>query len=290
MTELSPGLYASDIRKPSSDSHFDVRDRNKPSESTLGCSGSASSLNRYVSRELILVEAKWHCRATVQYELIIRQQPIAARACGFGERDRRAIDPPPILELIVRDPHDPKTKLPEDHECLDGSVIYCELWSAEADLAEAHIPEVGARRQQRRLVGGLVASPFIGVDEFNIKGCFFPFPDLSCRTTGSYRLKFTLVIVNSRNLKLGDRLPFRAHVISDIFEVYTAKSFPGMIESTVLTKSLKRQGCLITVKKGHQRFERKRTAFSGEENNDEEGDGEDDEVDMGQGKRQRTTP
>lgn len=26
--------------------------------------------------------------------------------CGFGEKDRRPIDPPPIVQLIVKDAHD----------------------------------------------------------------------------------------------------------------------------------------------------------------------------------------
>lgn len=30
------------------------------------------------------------------------QQPLHARMCGFGEKDRRPIDPPPIVQLIVR--------------------------------------------------------------------------------------------------------------------------------------------------------------------------------------------
>ncbi|RAO70622.1 uncharacterized protein BHQ10_006634 [Talaromyces amestolkiae] len=35
--------------------------------------------------------------------LHIRQQPIATRACSAGEKDRRTIDPPPILQLLMTD-------------------------------------------------------------------------------------------------------------------------------------------------------------------------------------------
>lgn len=35
--------------------------------------------------------------------LHIRQQPIATRACSAGEKDRRTIDPPPILQLLITD-------------------------------------------------------------------------------------------------------------------------------------------------------------------------------------------
>lgn len=36
------------------------------------------------------------------YELVVCQQPLHARMCGFGEKDRRPIDPPPIVQLIVK--------------------------------------------------------------------------------------------------------------------------------------------------------------------------------------------
>ena len=29
------------------------------------------------------------------------QQPIRSRLCGFGEKDRRSIDPPPVLKVIT---------------------------------------------------------------------------------------------------------------------------------------------------------------------------------------------
>ena len=37
------------------------------------------------------------------FELFVRQQPVRARMIGFGEKDRRPIDPPPILQLVIRD-------------------------------------------------------------------------------------------------------------------------------------------------------------------------------------------
>jgi hypothetical protein len=40
------------------------------------------------------------------YKLSVCQQPLHARMCGFGEKDRRPIDPPPIVQLFV-DKQDP---------------------------------------------------------------------------------------------------------------------------------------------------------------------------------------
>ncbi|KAJ5171800.1 hypothetical protein N7492_004393 [Penicillium capsulatum] len=38
-----------------------------------------------------------------RYHLHVRQQPLAARACGAGDRDRRPVDPPPIVQMLLTD-------------------------------------------------------------------------------------------------------------------------------------------------------------------------------------------
>jgi hypothetical protein len=77
--------------------------------------------------------------------------------------------------------------------------------------------------------------------------------------------------------------------LSDVFEVYPAKTFPGMVPSTELTKRLKEQGCLISVKKGHPRIEmtaegRPSQETEGEDNEEDDADGEDNRGE----KRQKT--
>lgn len=188
------------------------------------------------------------------YTLSMRQQPIAARACGFGERDRRVIDPPPILELKIGDPgattEEMKARLRYPYY-----VVHCSLWNADHDIDNSAMDDVGDRRnQQRRLMGTLVASPFVGKDENNVEGCFFCFPDLSCRTTGRYRLKFVLMVLDPSTMGTGNKAPFASTVISDVVTVYAAKDFPGMQSSTPLTRRLKEQGCLISVKKGIEKI------------------------------------
>ncbi|KAJ5661746.1 uncharacterized protein N7477_009362 [Penicillium maclennaniae] len=44
-----------------------------------------------------------------RYHLHIRQQPLAARACGAGDRDRRPVDPPPIVQILLSD-FDPESQ------------------------------------------------------------------------------------------------------------------------------------------------------------------------------------
>ena len=117
-----------------------------------------------------------------------------------------------------------------------------------------------SERQSRRLMGTLVANPFIGIDpetptsapENSRTGCFFIFHDLSCRQNGLYRLHFTLVSVNVNTLEIGDPMPTIATVDSDVFEVFSAKDFPGMRASSVLTRGLKLQGANVQVKKGSE--------------------------------------
>ncbi|OAF54343.2 hypothetical protein VC83_09458 [Pseudogymnoascus destructans] len=206
------------------------------------------------------------------YTLHMRQQPLAARACGFGERDRRVVDPPPILELrITPPPPPPLSSAPVPGAMSDFDemarrlrypyyVIHCSLWDASRDIDSGAMEGDGSvgggerRNQQRRLMGTLVASPFVGKDERGVEGCFFCFPDLSCRTTGQYRLKFVLMVLDPNTMKMGTKVPYSASVTSGVVTVFAAKDFPGMQASTALTRRLKEQGCLISVKKGIEKI------------------------------------
>ena len=217
----------------------------------------------------------------------MRQQPVAARACGFGERDRRVVDPPPILELKITpsaaassssEPPAPGAMSASDEMArrlrYPYYVVHCSLWDASRDADSGAMESDGTnggaerRNQQRRLMGTLVASPFVGKDERGVEGCFFCFPDLSCRTTGRYRLRFVLMVLDPNTMRLGTKVPFSASVTSGVVTVYAAKDFPGMQASTPLTRRLKEQGCLISVKKGIEKIGER-----GGESDDEEGAG-----------------
>lgn len=183
----------------------------------------------------------------LRYDLSIRQQPARARSCGFGDRDRRVIDPPPILQLRIggaglsREEVSKKLRLP-------SYVVHCSIWSESGEEEMSGMPDDYTR--QKRLMGSLVASPFVGADECGDEGCFFCFPDISCRTPGRYRLKFVLVVLDWP-LRPNARSMVRAELLSDVFQTFSAKDFPGMLESTPLAKALKYQGCNIPTKKGN---------------------------------------
>lgn len=120
-------------------------------------------------------------------------------------------------------------------------------------------------------MGTLVSSPFVGKDEHDVEGCFFPFPDLSVRTPGTYSLRFSLMIIDPQRMRMGHSVPVSWVAYSDPFQVYNAKDFGGMRASTELTKKLKHQGCLISVKKGN--------AKSSLRDDDDDDDDDDDEGD-----------
>lgn len=203
----------------------------------------------------------------LKFELRVRQQPIAARACGFGERDRRVIDPPPIIQLTVRDQDSGIVDLDELRYSLN--VVHCTLWNADGTGEETALVQPD-RRTTRRLMGQLVASPSVAKDEHDVEGCFFCFPDLSCRTHGRYRLRFVLMRIDPKNLHVGGFSPIVTDVLSDVFQVYTAKDFPGMRPSSALTRALKLQGCNIQVKKGNEKaLARKRISPSSEDDHAE---------------------
>ena len=100
---------------------------------------------------------------------------------------------------------------------------------------------------------------------------YFIFPDLSVRHEGLYRLSFSL-FEELKEAKDGDNEPlgspkakdkllsshpmaprshvhFRLEVKSQPFAVYSAKKFPGLSESTLLSRTVAEQGCRVRIRR-----------------------------------------
>lgn len=185
----------------------------------------------------------------LKFDLCLRQQPANARSCGLGDRDRRVVDPPPILQLRIDAPWLSRQEISRKLRT-PSYVVHCSIWSPDGEEDMSGMPDDYTR--QKRLMGNLVASPFVGFDERGEEGCFFCFPDISCRTPGRYRLKFVLVVLEWP-LRPNAKSMIRAELLSDVFQTYSAKEFPGMLESSALAKALKHQGCNIPTKKGNDK-------------------------------------
>ncbi|KAK0118656.1 hypothetical protein ONS96_011743 [Cadophora gregata f. sp. sojae] len=281
-SEFPQRLYPAQVSRSPSQASFEPEETLSRRQSTFSEASSRSmpqvqTARMPISNLLSAEPSPSMDRPAPKYTLRMRQQPVAARACGFGERDRRVIDPPPILQMNVTAPH---LSAAEVNTLIRSpfSVIHCILWDSDNNCDATAMPGTTDKRQQRRLMGTLVSSPFFGKDEHNVDGCFFTFPDLSVRTPGKYSLKFSLVSLDPARMRPGQSEPVRAFIISSDFQVLNAKDFRGMRASTALTKTLKHQGCLISVKKGNSKNNR----------DDEEEDDEDDDDDGDNSKRKRS--
>lgn len=227
-------------------------------------------------------EDKAQAVESIKFHLAMRQQPKAARACGSGERDRRNIDPPPIVQLHIEAPGLSKDDI-DRYLRHEGYVMNCWIYDETATHDASHMPS--EYRYQRRLTGSLVGTPFYGKDESGQEGCFFPFSDLSVRTLGQYRLKFNLIMIDRTRLGQHMHFPVLTETFSDIFDVYTAKEFPGINESSKLVRTLREQGCIISIKKGNDK--KKRIKDLEEPSDDEDHVNDDDDDGSMQSKRKR---
>jgi hypothetical protein len=93
------------------------------------------------------------------------------------------------------------------------------------------------------LLGTVVSSLHKLKDTSNQDGAFFIFGDLSVRHEGKFRLLFTLY--KMENLEC-------IHItstLSTVFTVFAAKNFPGLAESTFLTRSFSDQGVRLRLRK-----------------------------------------
>ncbi|CAG8451942.1 15877_t:CDS:2 [Acaulospora morrowiae] len=199
------------------------------------------------SLNMIIGDLPFSTESALLYSLIVCQQPLRARMCGFGEKDRRPIDPPPIVQLVVND----------DKGNLDTSaglsmlqnpffVLHVTLWSE--DCKEERNVISNPPKTTRVLMGSLVSSPAILKNTTGDAGCYFCFPDLSIRTEGKYTLKFSLMKLGSEDRLISTRTEIIATTFSDPFTVYSAKKFPGMTESTELSKAFAKQGLKIPIR------------------------------------------
>ncbi|KAI8975773.1 velvet factor, partial [Mycotypha africana] len=157
-----------------------------------------------------------------KYSLSVVQNPIRARCCGFGEKDRRPIDPPPILQLTAKNSFGEAIDLkPEDSVLF---LVQCELYNE--DMTENRT---------------LVYTPWSTNQQQHNDN------DLSVRTEGIFTLKFVFI-----DLAFGEPLrkttQIQQTVFSSTFQVYPAKKFPGLTESTSLSRCFSKQGIKIPIR------------------------------------------
>ncbi|EFX01338.1 developmental regulator [Grosmannia clavigera kw1407] len=181
------------------------------------------------------------------YMLEIRQQPQHARVALGKDKDRKPIDPPPILQLRVSHKKDPMQHFLQSPYYF----MSCSLLKGDETSSKDPLPSY--------LIGTVVSSLHRLKDTDNQDGGFFVFGDLSCKVEGKFRLLFTLYQMQKTEC---------FHItstVSDVFQVYPTKSFPGLAESTFLTRSFSDQGVRLRLRKDSRSITtRKRNAKAAE--------------------------
>jgi hypothetical protein len=194
----------------------------------------------------------------LRYKLSVIQQPERARACGSGAKssaDRRPVDPPPVVELrIFAD----ETDITFSYNA--NFFLYATL---EVARPMAH-GRVQPSAPQIPVLTGMPVSGMAYLDRPTEAG-YFIFPDLSVRHEGLYKLSFNLY-EETKEDKDADVEPtkddkpsatgasdsafmWRMEVKSLAFTVFSAKKFPGLAESTGLSRTIAEQGCRVRIRR-----------------------------------------
>ncbi|SPO04808.1 uncharacterized protein DNG_07493 [Cephalotrichum gorgonifer] len=166
---------------------------------------------------------------TPQFTLTIRQEPDRAKVVLGKDKDRKPVDPPPILQLEV--------------PAHNNHILQSPYHFVMSFLIDEKEDTPVSCQNGNPLFGTQVSSLHKLKDTNNQDGGFFVFGDLSVKVEGRFRLKFTLYEVSNGEVsQLGD-------ITSRVFEVYSPKVFPGMEESTFLTRSFSDQGVRLRLRK-----------------------------------------
>jgi hypothetical protein len=215
---------------------------------------------------------------TIRYNLQVIQQPERARACGSGAKssaDRRPVDPPPIVELRVFE---------NDQEITfaynANFFLHASLENARA-IAPGRAPSTAG--PSFPVLTGTPVAGMAYLDRPTPAG-YFIFPDLSVRHEGKYRLSFALFENLSEVKDLDPEDPdviydgnhfvtHRAEVKSAPFTVFSAKKFPGLSESTALSRMVAEQGCRVRIRRDVRMRRRENKTSKDWDEYDEEGGG-----------------
>lgn len=206
---------------------------------------------------------------TLWYCLKVIQQPERARACGSGPKssaDRRPVDPPPVVELRVYEGQTWAMAQEKDITFLYNAnfFLYATLEHARV-MAHGRVQTPAANTPP--VLTGMPVSGMAYLDRPTEAG-YFLFPDLSVRHEGRYRLTFNLYEETKEDKDkdpkteeapqsangayppaTGGSFDFRMEVKSQDFLVYSAKKFPGLAESTALSRMVAEQGCRVRIRR-----------------------------------------
>jgi hypothetical protein len=191
------------------------------------------------------------------YQLSILQQPERARACGSGMKansDRRPVDPPPVVELRIIEGEDYTQGKDITFDYNANLFLYASLEHARP-LAHGRVQNAATNNPP--ILTGVPASGMAYLDRPTEAG-YFIFPDLSVRHEGLYKLTFSLFEttkeekdfdLNPSDSDMPPGVDWRMEIQTKPFIVFSAKKFPGLMESTTLSKMVADQGCRVRIRR-----------------------------------------
>lgn len=173
------------------------------------------------------------------------------------------MDPPPVVQLRILEG---ETKRDITFSYNANFFLYTTLEHARP-IAQGRVPSTA-----QAFFPVLTGTPVAGIaylDRPDLAG-YFVFPDLSVRHEGKYRLSFNLY-EEIKDLKDADAEPagtsseaaevkhapmepqnhvhYRLEVKSVPFSVFSAKRFPGLSESTNISRIVAEQGCRVRIRR-----------------------------------------
>lgn len=199
---------------------------------------------------------------TLWYSLRVVQEPLRARACGSGPKssaDRRPVDPPPVVELRIFEGETYELAKERDvtFQYNANFFLYATLEHARV-MAQGRLQTPSANTPP--VLTGMPVSGMAYLDRPKLAG-YFLFPDLSVRHEGRYKLTFNLYEETKEDKDKDPEDPtcpqdgspgsfdFRMAIQSHDFVVYSAKKFPGLTESTPLSRTVAEQGCRVRIRR-----------------------------------------
>ncbi|GKT57381.1 sexual development activator [Colletotrichum tofieldiae] len=183
------------------------------------------------------------------YELKVLQQPEPAA-------DRRPVDPPPVVQLHVYEGPTREEARDVTFNYRANFFLYAELCPARP-MAHGRVNTPAATSAP--VLTGMPVSGMAYLDRPTEAG-YFLFPDLSVRHEGRYVLAFHLYEDikqeedrdpegDAADEALNPAFMYRLAVKSVPFNVFSAKKFPGLTESTNLSKTISEQGCRVRIRR-----------------------------------------
>lgn len=180
--------------------------------------------------------------------------------------DRRPVDPPPVVELRIYEGQTWELAQEKDITFVYNANFFL-FATLEHARVLAHARGTGSSTNTPPVLTGMPVSGMAYLDR-PLEAGYFLFPDLSVRHEGRYKLTFNLYeetkedkdrdkdcesggqpAITGLNPATGGSFDFRMEVKSQEFVVYSAKKFPGLAESTALSRVVAEQGCRVRIRR-----------------------------------------